>query len=300
MEEIGDLIGKGFGIWRSNLSLCLPFVLSFFVSVLVLIPVLVAFVLTFQPLARMDLNATTIENTEQMQNLISQMQASLGNLAAGQIVQLVLFFALLVVLMSLVSAFFTAGAIGMASRALDSGRTGLADMWSAGRENFWNMFLATILMGLMTIAGLAFLIPGMALLPRSLQPEPQAVGVLLVGVLLLILYALALSLLLAVTPYALVVERLGAVAAIKASISFFRYNKFDVSVLWLVVVAISIGLQMIGGSFSAGEQASYQPLSIITGLINVLILAPLSNLWWTRLYMNRKGLLKVDDVRDPW
>lgn len=300
MEEIGELIGKGFGIWRSNLNLCVPFVLSFFVSVLVLIPVLAAFVLTFQPITSMELNATTMENTEQMQNLIGQMEASFGNLTTGQIVQLVLFFVLLVVLISLVSAFFTAGAIGMARRALDSGKTGLTDMWSAGRENFWNMFLATILMGLMTMAGMALLLPGIALLPRPFQPEPQAVALLLVGVLLLILYALALSLLLAVTPYALVVERLGAVAAIKASVSFFRYNKFDVLVLWLVVVAISVGLQMIGGSFSAGERAGYQPLSIITGLINVLILAPLSNLWWTRLYMNRKGLLKVDDVRDPW
>jgi len=300
MEEIGELIGKGFGTWKSNLNLCLPFVLSFAASVIVMLPVLAAFVLTFEPLASMDLNATTVQNTQQMQEFISHMDTRLGNLALAQIVQLVLFFLSIIVLLSLVSAFFTAGAIGMARRALDSGKSGLADMWSAGRDNFWNMFLATVLMGLMTLAGTVFLLPGIALLPRPFQPEPQAVGLLVVGILLLILYALALSLFLAVAPYALVVEKLGAVEAIKASMSFFRYNKFDVLILWLVVVALSMGLQMIGGSFSAGESVSYQPLSMITGLINILVLAPLSNIWWTRLYMNRKGLLKVDDVRDPW
>lgn len=300
MEEIGELIGKGFGTWKSNLNLCLPFILSFFVSILVMIPVLVAFALTFLPLASMDLNATTAENAAEMQNLINQTQASLENLQTGQMAQIALFFVVLVVLMSLVSAFFTAGAIGMARSALDRGKTDLGDMWSAGRENFMNMFLANILMGLLTMAGLVFLIPGIALLPQPLEAEPQAVGALLIGILLLILYALALSLLLATTPYALVVEKLGAVNAVKASIDFFRYNKFDVLILWLVVLAISMSLQMISGSLSAGEGMSHQPLSIITGLISILVLAPLSNVWWTRLYMNRKGLLKVDDVRDPW
>lgn len=117
---------------------------------------------------------------------------------------------------------------------------------------------------------------------------------------MLILYVFALSLALAAAPYALVVDNMGALAAIKASISFFRYNKFDVLVLWLVVVAISFGLQMIGGSFSAKESSTYQLLSVVTGLINILVLAPLSNVWWTRLYMDRKGFLLVDDVGEPW
>jgi hypothetical protein len=34
--------------------------------------------------------------------------------------------------------------------------------------------------------------------------------------------------------------------------------------------------------------------------VNLLVLAPLSNLWWTRLYMDRKGMIKVDEVKDPW
>jgi hypothetical protein len=70
-------------------------------------------------------------------------------------------------------------------------------------------------------------------------------------------------------------------------------------ILWLVQ-QLYLGLQMIGGAFSSGGGTGGEPLSAITGIVNLLVLAPLSNLWWTRLYMDRKGMLKVDEVKDPW
>jgi len=287
MEEIGALIGKGFGIWRDNLNLCLPFLYSFVLSLMVIVPVLTAFALAFVPLE--SLNSTSLEY---LPNQLSNMQGVLTSLALA--------FVLLVVLLSLVSAFFTAGAIGMTRQALEKGKADSRAIWSDGKKHFLNMFLASLLMGLIMIAGLIFLLPGALLLPQPLQPEPQAVGLLVVGLVLLILYALSMSLVLAAVPYALVVDDLDAVSAIKASINFFRFNKFDVFVLWLVVVAISIGLQMIGSSLTLGESASLQPLSAITGLVNLLVLAPLSNVWWTRLYMSRTGRLQVDEVKNPW
>ena len=78
-------------------------------------------------------------------------------------------------------------------------------------------------------------------------------GLLAVGLLLFILYVLALSVILITMPYALVVQGLGPMRAVLASINFFRYNKFDVVILWLVVAALSLGLQMIGGTFSTGR-----------------------------------------------
>jgi hypothetical protein len=95
------------------------------------------------------------------------------------------------------------------------------------------------------------------------------------------------------------VEGLGPVQAILASIKFFRYNRFDVLILWLVVAAISLGLQMIPGLFNP-EKGGYQLLSIITGLVDILVLAPLSNLWWTMLYMDRKGIHMFEEVLDTW
>lgn len=298
MEEIGELIGKGFGIWRSNLNLCIPFLLSIILSMIISLPFLAAFFMTSMPMA--SINATMLQDEENMQELIAQMQGSLGNLEMDKILQIAGLFLVLVVVLSLVNAFFTAGAIGMARQALDTGKSDTRSMWSAGKTHFLNMFLATLLLGLLTLAGLIFLLPALAQGTTSLQADSQAIGLVAVGLLLFILYALVLSVVLVTMPYALVVQDLGPMQAVLASINFFRYNKFDVVILWLVVAALSLGLQMIAGAFSTGEGAGGEPLSAITGIVNLLVLAPLSNLWWTRLYMDRKGMLKVDEVKDPW
>ena len=298
MEEIGELIGKGFGIWRSNLNLCIPFLLSIFLSMIISLPFLAAFFMTSMPVASM--NETLLQNEDDMQELIAQMQGSLDSLEMDKILPIALLFLVLVILLSLVNAFFTAGAIGMARQALDTGKSDTGSMWSAGKTHFFNMFMATLLMGLLTLAGMIFLLPALALGTIPLQADSQTIGLLAVGLLLFILYALVLSVILVTMPYALVVQDLGPMQAVLASVNFFRYNKFDVVILWLVVAAISLGLQMISGAFSTGEEVRGTPLSALSGLVNLLVLAPLSNLWWTRLYMNRKGLLRVDEVKDPW
>ena len=228
------------------------------------------------------------------------MEGSLGSLGWQMIVSVVFLLFGMIVLLSLISAFFTAGAIGMARQALEKGRADTGVMWSSGKKHFLNMFLSTLLMGLMTLSGLVFLLPGILALPRPVQAEPVAMGMLITGFLIFILYAVVLSLALAETPYALVLEGLGPVQAIRAGIGFFRYNKFDVLILWLVVAALSITLQIIGSSMSSGNTTTYPLMSLVTGLVNLLVLVPLSNLWWTRLYMNRKGILKNDEVKDPW
>jgi hypothetical protein len=300
MEEIGELIGKGFGTWKDNLNLCLPFLLNFLVSMLVFIPFLAAFAVGFVPLTGLNatsLNATSANNVQEMQDMIEQ---TLDGMGMQQIALALLLFLAMMMLLSLVSAFFTAGAIGMARQALETRRSDASSMWSAGKKHFKNLFFATILMGLMTLAGLVLLLPGVFLLPHTLPPDPVALGPILVGIILFILYLLILSLMLALAPYALVLESLGAISAIRASMDFFKYNRFDVLVLWLVVLALSLVLQMISTAFSASEASAYPSLSLLTGLVSMLVLSPLSNLWWTRLYMSRKRMLKVDEVRDLW
>lgn len=298
MEDIGDTIGKGFGVWRSNLNLCLPFLLSIFVSMLIFLPFLAAFFMTSGAVESM--NVTTVQNVQEMEELLAQIQESLGGLDGGRILQIAALFLVLVVLLSLINAFFTAGAIGMARQALEKGKSDTGPMWSAGKRHFFNMFLATLLMGLLVLAGLILLLPALGQDLQSLQEDPQAMGVVAVGLLLFILYALALSVILVAMPYALVLEGLGPVQAILAAIKFFRYNKFDVVILWLVVAALSMVLQMVGSTFSSSDGTGGEPISAITGIVNLLVLAPLSNVWWTRLYMNRMGILKVDEVKDPW
>jgi hypothetical protein len=294
MEDIGDLIGKGIAVWRNNLNLCIPFLLSSVLSLLIMIPFFAAFLVAIVPLS--GLNSSFVQ---QMQDQILK-NVALSNMTLDIVIKVALLFFLMVILISMVNAFFTAGAIGMAGQALKKGKPDNGVMWSAGKKHFWNMLLASVLMDFIMVAGLLFFLPVVALQPKSLQAEPQAMGLLLMGLLLFVLYALVISIILATTPYALVVEDLGPKQAVLASINFFRYNKFDVLVLWLVVMAISISLQMINGLFSSENGIGNQMLSVVTGLLNVLVLAPLSSLWWTRLYMHRRGILKVDEVKDIW
>jgi hypothetical protein len=298
MEEMGEMIGKGFGVWRSNLNLCIPFLLSAFVTTLLALPFLAAFFMTLLPLDRMDV--AMLQDEEHMQELLVQMQDSLAGLETEKMLMLAALFLALVVLLSLINAFFAAGAIGMARQAMDEGKANTRAMWSYGRGYFWNLFLATLLIGLINLAGLIFLLPALIAAPMPLPADPQSMGALVAGSLLLILYVLALSVILTAAPYALVLEGLGPVQAVLAAMKFFRYNKFDVVILWLVVAALSLSLEMISGAVSTGETAAGQALSLATGMASLLVVAPLSNLWWTRLYMNRKGMLKVDEVKDPW
>lgn len=297
MEEIGEVIGKGLGVWRRNPSLCIPFLLSIFVSMLIVVPFFVAFNLILMH------KEGTIDTM--MQNLVNfsdpaQMQEALGGLEMGTILLIAALFLAMIVLLSLVDAFFTAGSIGMARQALERGKSDTSAIWSAGRSHFFNMFLATLLVGLLALAGLIFLLPALGQGSQLPQADLRTTGFTAAGLLLFILYVLSLSVVLIAVPYAVVIEGLGPVQAILAAIEFFRYNKFDVVILWLVVAALYLGLQMIGDAFSTGEGAGGGPLSAITGIANLLVLAPLSNLWWTRLYMNRKGMLRIEEVLDPW
>ncbi len=284
-EDIGRLIGEGFSTWRNNLNLCIPFLLSVIFSALAVIPMIAAVIAT--------LGITNIESSSYEQ-LISKTMESLPSLISA--------FLVTILLLTVISAFFQAGAISMAKQATEDGKAKIGSMWASGRKNLLSMFLLSFLTGLITIAGFVFLLPGILMLPRPItiqnfSPEPQTIGMLALGVFILIVYAIILSIILAVAPYALVIENLGPVDAIKTSIRFFSYNKFDVFVLWIVVVAISIGLQMIGSSVTVGSNTTIQPLSLLTELVDLLILTPLSTVWWTRLYMSRTGkMLYKEDV----
>jgi hypothetical protein len=301
MEEIGVIISRGLGVWKKNLNLCIPFLLNIIASMIVVLPILAAIILTIVPLESLsDLNQTALQDAEAMQNMMNQTEESLANLPAETMLLAAALLLAMILLISLINSYFTAGAIGMARQALETGRSDTSSIWSAGRKHFLGLFLATLLIGLFALAGMILILPGMIMGGGTLSGDPQAIGLLAIGALLFIFYALALSVVLAIVPYALVVDGISPVEAIKQSINFFRYNKFDVTVLWLLMLAFSLGLQMIGGVAQGSTAASSEPLSAITNMINLLVLAPLFNLWWTRLYMSGKGMLKADELEEPW
>jgi hypothetical protein len=296
MESINELLGRGFSLWRDNLNLCIPHLLGFLFSMMALFAGLMAIIFSgMLPLESLNETALNdVQNMQDMQMLSDQMEEYLAGMQSSDLMQIGLAILAIFVLVALVDAFFAAGAIGMARQALEKGRSDTSAMWSAGKRHFLGMFLAELLMTLIILMGMALLLP---LLAADLE-SPGLLAVALVVIALF--YALALTIILSTLPYALVLEGLSPVRALFASLDFFRYNKFDVAVLWLVVVALSLALQMVGGAFSTGDAGQGRPLSAITGMISLLVLAPLSNLWWTGLYMSRKGMLKLEEKEDLW
>lgn len=222
MEEIGKLIGKGFGIWKKNLNLCVPFIFSGFASILIVAAFFIAMFLAAMPFLGEDwTHLEDLEDAEVMEGLFAGMDWQ-------DFLPILILFLGMIVVLSLVGSYFNAGAIGMARQALVEGKSRTSAMWSAGRKHFWNMFLLSLIMGLATMAGLIFLLPGMGQLTLALSgnlDNLEGLGMILAGFMLFILYALILSVILALAPYALVLEGAGPVQAIRAGIDFFRDRK---------------------------------------------------------------------------
>ena len=282
-ENIGTLIGDGFGLWRKNLNLCLPFLLVFASYLLAIVPLAAAIAILFGSIP-------DLSSVSSPQEAISKMGSFLPGLLPG----LAMAFLIFILVTALANSFFTAGGIAMAKQAVEEGKTSTGIMWSSGKKNFWNMFVASILTFLIMLAGLVLLLPGiLSLHPNgwmNLLENQQAMGLLAAGAIMFVLYLLVVSLVLAMSPYALVVDDLGPVQALKASVRFFSYNKFDVFMMWIIVVAISMGLQMVGSAaVSAGAEYLQALWSFLVGAVNLLVLAPLFTVWWTILYMGRTG-----------
>ncbi|NYT01802.1 MAG: hypothetical protein GKC10_03465 [Methanosarcinales archaeon] len=291
-EDLGTLIGKGFRIWRNNLSLAMPFLLAGLALLLALAPTLLAVIylvgtVNLEQLSETELQAALLENIVPL-----ALVGVLSLLAAG-----------------LVSSFFTAGAVGMASQANQESTTSLSTMWSSGRRYCLRMFAASVIIGLMVIAGLLLLLaatavlmgtslqidPGLLANPQEIFQQPQMAAFVLALVSLMILFSLILSLVTALVYYALVIDDLGATRAIGVSIRFFWDNKFDVFIIWLIIIALSMALSIPGQLSPTSSFAS--AWSAINGIISVAVLSPLSAVWWARLYLSRTGknLFKEDD-----
>ncbi|UEC42375.1 MAG: putative Membrane protein [Methanothrix sp.] len=290
-EDIGTLIRRGFETWRQNLNLALPFVLMIVVMMVIAVVMVIS---AFYPLitGSPELFSTTgdVQSPEELAELLSS-ATNLGMAAA------ILLGGILLIYLAL--SFFTAGAIGMAREATDVGKTSTKEMWASGRRHYLNLFIAEVLMMFFIIAGgLVLSLPFLSDLMGILGANEPEFGPIILWVLLLIFYGFIISVALAIVPYALVLSSLGPIGAIRSGIRFFLSNKMDVFLIWLVVIAVSMAIQFLGVPFSGSETASAF-FSMLTGILSVLVISPLTTVWWTRLYMTRTGKIReVEPVRD--
>ena len=159
-EDFGTILNKGFKSWVRNLNICIPFALSLLIN-------MTLYVLFFGLMGYLLFTSSTGSITDpatlSQEELFSMMWKGFSqNLTL--FIFLVLGFFLLVMF---VQSFFTAGAIGMAKKASETGDTVLSDMLASGSKNNFRLFLAVLLISLLSLAGIVFLVPGVLAFRKS-------------------------------------------------------------------------------------------------------------------------------------
>lgn len=283
-EEFGTLLNRGFKSWVRNLNICIPFVLNFLIN-------LILYVLFFGLMGYLLLtssNVSTIDPaTISNEELFAMMWEGFSeNFALSVFLVLVIFlFAMFV------QSFFTAGAIGMAKKASETGDTVLSDMLVSGSKNIFRLFLTILLIALIVLIGVIFMVPG-ALAVGNLSalvenPEISAHGMtaLIIGVILWAVYVIIINLVLSLSTYALVIDELGPLEALSAGFGFFMNNKLDVFFIWMITIGLALINSLIGEYAGSGSIL----VAAITSLVPIAVLQPLTAVLWTRLYLTRKG-----------
>ncbi|MCX9085615.1 MAG: hypothetical protein OIN87_12550 [Candidatus Methanoperedens sp.] len=280
VEDIGKIINNGFGTFTKNLNISVPFILNVIVSIII------AGIIGFFGLLIVfgsSLSSLESVNTPEALSLV------LLPLIMQHIIEIVILISIVFVLIFFIQAYFTAGAIGMAIEATGSGRSSLSTMNNAGRKNLLNMFLAEILFSLISLAGIVFIVPGAMKIDFSQimdSKSPEGAALFIAGLILWVLYIIVLSIVLVIFRYALVAENLGPIESITASFEFFKKHKGDVILLFVFLIAISFVFFIIDQIMGVLPIISIL-WSIISFLISIIVIPPLTTIWWVRLYMIR-------------
>lgn len=287
-EDIGTVINKGINTWKRNLSICFPFIFSMIATIIFSVLSVFIIVLLFV------VPVLSYQNIDPENLSPDQLFAMFYDVLAENIIPAIAVSLILLIIYMLISAFFQAGAIGMAKAASEKGNTGLGDMISEGRKNFFNLFLVNILVLLAIVAGVIFLVPGiLSVGDMSLflsNPYSQTGTILLMGLgfILWMLYILILSMVLFLVNYSLVIDHLDPLGAVGKGISVFRHNIFSVFMLWLLIMGISVLLSVITEAVS-GMQTLATVWSFLNFILGIIVIQPLEAVWITRFYLDRTG-----------
>ncbi len=276
--DLGNVIGKGFETWKKNIIIGLPFVLSWIIATIVAIAIIGGAILATIPFLIPYLTETSKLTPNLIPQLLPQILQSLSVIIIAIIVAVILYI--------LINAFFWAGAIGMAREAIATGSTDFSHMVDYGKRKFKSIFLVDIIIGLLSLVGIIFLVPGILyILPKisALSELPPgevftALAIFGLGFLALITYITIISIVFALSRYAVIIDDVDAIKGIKNGIKFFKSNKSVVFILWLIVLVANL----IAGSFSSIASIGWA----INFIISAIIIQPLTVIWWSRLYLH--------------
>lgn len=237
---IMEAIKKGFGIATKNFGLVLVLIGFNLIANLISIP-----------LARIVAPAATPP-------------ATIPPPAPGAIVFSVIFI--------LVSIFFQGGSLGLVRDAVKQGSMKLASILSYGAKYYLRLlFLGLLIVLIIAIAGIVA-----ALLVAATAPLNNTAITVVASMVAIVIGAIALYfiLLLMLSPYALVCDETGVIAAMKKSIGTARRVLGKVLLLLVMVILISLGLGFVVGLLTGAltiampAQASQVMIAVVNSIFN--------------------------------
>ena len=283
-EGLESVIRECYKVWRKNPVLGAPFLMNAAINVFLIVAFIALVFFLLNPLKG------------------TGMQFNISMINWGFLLLDILLLMILIFIMHVLSAFFRAGSIGMAKKALETGKTSLDDLAESGRKKFLQIFAARlIIFAAASIVGLLLLIPQFILQGEYLTMSPIA---------FVIVFALV--------DYAIVLSDIGIVDGLSKGFNFFKANMFETVLLWsftrvlesaVLLACVVLGMLIIGastlfmplGDLSAESIAkalgpSLMILVIAAGVVVIVfilalsyILSPLVTLFFSRFYMGRAG-----------
>ncbi|MDY6965129.1 MAG: hypothetical protein SVM80_04060 [Halobacteriota archaeon] len=198
----------------------------------------------------------------------------------------------------------------MVKEATKTGRTDLPDMKEYGKKKFTSLLFANIIVGLITFAGVIFLIPGLLhILPNistSSLVYPQldaelfeALAIFGLGFLAMVIYVTITGVALALSPFAVVIDDLRAIEGVKKGFRIFMDNKVDVILFCFVIFVILAILSSFGYLFNVilSQYIGWRSiLFMANSAISLIIIQPLNIIWWTRFYLNISGTAESSGI----
>lgn len=279
-ESFESMLSEGYRTWRKNMELGVPVILNAIVmlTAIVLGAILFGVLLFILILSGMSLVVLILMH---------------------------LFFIAFILVLMLISAFFSAGTIGMALKATELGKTSLSDMLAYGKKKAADIFLANVLVAF-SMALLGIILLASVIAPLLLKSLNIALSVAVFDLVLLVLCSVILYFVLSPVSYAIVLSDLSAVEGISAGYRFFMENKIAVIFMLFTVSGIYYGYSMITDAITSlfgvipllGSIINIG-VSLLAAAFSLLVIQPIVTVWWTRLYLDRTSIKKIQEPIAP-
>lgn len=264
--EISDYYTVSFHSLKKNLNMLIPSVIGTAMSFIVVLIAIIWIIFGFI--------GPELSNT----NFVSSYTYGFP-FTAPQILYFAIVGIITLIILSLINSFVSAATIGMAKKVIKKETPALDVAWKNVKKYFFRVFLVSIII---IIAFLLLSTPLFVGLSLLLSNPNVAIALMLVGTLILIIVGMLLMLSFMVVYQSIVISKKSIVESIKDSYEIFWGNKLKVFLVFLINLAIAVGLSMI---------LSLIPLmGPLLNIIANIVLVPYFILVTSNLYIDLKGI----------